>query len=51
MDKLQGRNRLLLVLLTAAFALNHLDRHILNITLNDIGAEFQLTDLQKSFIE
>ena len=46
MDKLRDNNRLLLVLLTTAFALNHLDRHILNITLNDIGVEFQLTDLQ-----
>ncbi|EFL89416.1 MFS transporter [Ahrensia sp. R2A130] len=39
-------SRSLLLLLTSAFALNHLDRHILNITLNDIGLEFQLSDLQ-----
>lgn len=38
--------RSVLLLLTAAFVLNHLDRHILNITLNDIGVEFNLTDLQ-----
>ena len=35
-----------LLLLTGAFVLNHLDRHILNITLNEIGLEFDLTDLQ-----
>jgi len=46
MNKLQSDNRMLLILLTAGFALNHLDRHILNITLNDIGVEFQLSDLQ-----
>ena len=44
--KEQTPTRGLLVLLTAAFVLNHLDRHILNITLNDIGLEFNLTDLQ-----
>lgn len=36
----------MLFILTAAFALNHLDRQVLNIVLNDIGVEFQLTDLQ-----
>lgn len=36
----------MLYLLTAAFALNHLDRQVLNIVLNDIGIEFQLSDLQ-----
>ena len=41
-----NHNRSLLFFLTAAFALNHLDRHVLNITLNDIGAEFQLSDFQ-----
>lgn len=42
-----NRNRqTLIVLLTAAFAVNLLDRHILNITLNDIGNEFNLSDLQ-----
>lgn len=35
-----------ILLLTAAFVLNHLDRHVLNITLNEIGLEFDLTDLQ-----
>ncbi|SNZ21148.1 spinster family MFS transporter [Cohaesibacter gelatinilyticus] len=39
-------NRKLLYLLTAMFSLSYLDRQILNITLNDIGAEFSLTDLQ-----
>lgn len=38
--------RSMLLLLTAAFVLNQLDRHILNITLNEIGVEFDLTDLQ-----
>lgn len=33
-------------MLTTAYALNHLDRQVLNIVLNDIGIEFQLTDLQ-----
>lgn len=33
-------------MLTAAFSLNHLDRQVLNIVLNDIGIEFQLTDFQ-----
>ncbi len=32
--------------LTAVFALSHLDRQILAITLNDIGIEFELSDLQ-----
>ena len=41
-----GGRRTLLVYLSAAFALDHLDRHILNITLNQIGTEFALTDLQ-----
>jgi len=40
-----GRNTLL-VYLSAAFALDHLDRHILNITLNQIGTEFALSDVQ-----
>lgn len=35
-----------MLLLTAAFAVNMLDRQILNITLNDIGNEFNLSDLQ-----
>lgn len=39
-------SRAMLILLTLAFVLNHLDRHILNITLNQIGQEFRLTDLQ-----
>lgn len=36
----------MLFMLTAAFALNNLDRQILNIVLNDIGLEFNLTDFQ-----
>lgn len=39
-------SRKLLYYLTAAFTLSHLDRQILNITLNDIGVEFGLSDLQ-----
>ncbi|CUH64747.1 L-galactonate transporter [Thalassovita gelatinovora] len=39
-------SRQLLVLLTGGFVLDHLDRHILSITLNQIGLEFQLNDLQ-----
>ncbi len=46
MSDSKAQNRILLVILTAAFALSFLDRQILNITLNDIGREFQLTDLQ-----
>ncbi len=42
----QKQNRILLISLTAAFALSHLDRQILAITLNEIGMEFQLSDLQ-----
>lgn len=42
----QEGNRPLLVVLTIAFALSHLDRQILAITLHDIGVEFQLTDLE-----
>ncbi len=42
----ETQNRKLLFSLTAAFALNHLDRQILAITLNDIGVEFRLSDLQ-----
>lgn len=36
----------MLYFLAAAFTLSHLDRQILNITLNDIGVEFGLSDLQ-----
>lgn len=36
----------MLFMLTAAYVLNHLDRNILNIVLNDIGIEFNLSDLQ-----
>ncbi|MEW7009438.1 spinster family MFS transporter [Lentilitoribacter sp. EG35] len=39
-------SRSLLYSLTGAFSLSYLDRQILNITLNDIGVEFNLTDLQ-----
>lgn len=39
-------NRALLYSLTAMFSLSYLDRQILNITLNDIGLEFGLSDLQ-----
>lgn len=39
-------NRTLLLFLTGAFALNHLDRHLVSITLNEIGREFGLSDLQ-----
>ena len=46
MDQSTRDSRKLLVLLTIAFALNLLDRHILSITLNDIGKEFNLSDLQ-----
>lgn len=35
-----------LLVLTAIFAVNNLDRHILSITLGQIGAEFTLTDTQ-----
>ena len=35
-----------LMFLSVAFVLDHLDRHILNITLNQIGAEFALNDFQ-----
>lgn len=46
MNNSQNKNHLMLFLLTAAFALNHLDRQVLNIVLNDIGTEFNFTDLQ-----
>lgn len=46
MDQTARDSRKLLVLLTIAFAFNLLDRHILSITLNDIGKEFDLSDLQ-----
>lgn len=39
-------DRALLYFLTAVFSLSYLDRQILNITLNDIGLEFSLNDLQ-----
>lgn len=39
-------SRVMLYSLAAAFTLSHLDRQILNITLNDIGVEFDLSDLQ-----
>lgn len=39
-------DRTLLYSLTAVFSLSYLDRQILNITLNDIGLEFALSDLQ-----
>ncbi len=42
----QNRRVALLAFLSAAFALDHLDRHILSITLNQIGAEFSLSDFQ-----
>jgi predicted MFS family arabinose efflux permease len=35
-----------LMFLSVAFVLDHLDRHILNITLNQIGTEFALNDFQ-----
>lgn len=35
-----------LLVLAAIFAINNLDRHILSITLNQIGGEFNLTDTQ-----
>ncbi|MBO6554653.1 MAG: MFS transporter [Roseitalea sp.] len=38
--------RYTLLVLAAILAVNHLDRHILSITLNQIGAEFALTDTQ-----
>ncbi|MEO0328153.1 MAG: MFS transporter [Pseudomonadota bacterium] len=38
--------RYTLVVLTAIFAVNHLDRHILSITLTQIGTEFTLSDTQ-----
>ena len=38
--------RYTLVVLMAIFAINNLDRHILSITLNQIGAEFALSDTQ-----
>lgn len=45
MPTFANRN-ILLVFLCTAFALDHLDRHVLNITLNQIGTEFALNDLQ-----
>lgn len=39
-------HRKLLVLLTGVFILDHMDRHILSITLEQIGQEFALNDLQ-----
>lgn len=41
-----AERRWLLALLTLTFALSHLDRQILNITLNAIGLEFGLNDVQ-----
>ena len=41
-----GGDRKLLLLLSGAFVLDHMDRHILSITLDQIGREFALTDLQ-----
>ncbi len=38
--------RYTLVVLMAIFAVNNLDRHILSITLNQIGTEFSLSDTQ-----
>ena len=38
-------NRKLLILLSGAFVLDHMDRHILSITLDQIGQEFSLNDL------
>ena len=39
-------DRKLLLLLSGAFVLDHMDRHILSITLDQIGREFALSDLQ-----
>ena len=42
----KSSNRVALLVLTAVFAVNHLDRHVLSITLNAIGQEFTLSDTQ-----
>ena len=43
---MKSSSRYTLAVLMSIFAINHLDRHILSITLNQIGAEFSLSDTQ-----